>query len=127
MNQRYGISQIVDWRKTKVLIALSLCLAFLTMSLPAFAESSPERMERAKAHYARAQSLLASAIKEFDRGVKEARPDVVLNSNSWRQDIVAKANELNKVISPQARISESGIKLEGDNRVLKTLPPPGEK
>lgn len=82
--------------------------------------ASGEDLASAIGHYAKSRSLLLAAIREFDLGYKLARPDSLLNSKEWRNGVINKAQELERVLAPQPRVTHSGVKFEGDNRLLKT-------
>jgi hypothetical protein len=102
-----------------------------------YAESkfaSPERVQAANGHYARAQKLLLEAIKEFDAGKKIARPDLVVNPEQWRGTVTSKADELTKIISPQSRETLGGNRYRENPALInesylkkKATPPPVKK
>jgi hypothetical protein len=81
-------------------------------------EVDPEVRSAAIGHYARARSLLIAAIREFDNGYKLAKPDAILNSNEWRSDVISRAEDLERVLAPQAKASKFGVKYEADSRLL---------
>ena len=87
---------------------------------PALEAARGEDLAAALGHYAKARSLLVSAINEFDRGYKLARPDSLLDSREWRSDLISRAEDLEKVLAPQPRVSKGGVKFEADRRLLKT-------
>ena len=80
--------------------------------------ASGEKLATAIGHYARARSLLIAAVGEFDKGLKLANPDAVLDSKEWRITLVNRAEELEKVIDPQPRVSKGGVKFSADSRLL---------
>ncbi len=77
-----------------------------------------ERLATAVAHYSRARSLLIAAIAEFDKGYKTANPDALLVSKEWRATLIERAEELQKVIDPQPRVTRGGVKFSADTRLL---------
>jgi hypothetical protein len=77
-----------------------------------------ETLAAATGHYARARSLLVSAIREFDQGYKIAKPDVILDSAKWRDDLINRAKDLEKLLAPQPRITKGGVKFNADPRLL---------
>ena len=87
---------------------------------PALETAHGEDLAAALGHYAKSRSLLVSAIDEFDRGYKLARPDSLIDSREWRSDLISRAEDLEKVLAPQPRVSKSGVKFEADRRLLKT-------
>jgi hypothetical protein len=106
-----------------LLFSFSLCLATSTFAdssngTQTVASASGERLASAMGHYARSRSLLISAIHEFDRANKLANPGALLNSEAWRAALIDRAEELEKVLDPQPRSSRSGVKFEGDSRLL---------
>lgn len=92
----------------------------------ALAEKRAALLEQAKredvaiaiGHYARSRSLLISAIREFDRGYRLARPDSLINSDAWRDTLIQRAEDLEKVLSPQPRMTVGGASYEPDPRLL---------
>lgn len=82
--------------------------------------ANQEALSAAVGHYARARSLLIAAIREFDDGYKIAKPDAILNSKLWRESVISRAEELEKILAPQPRITKTGVKFRGDNRLLQT-------
>lgn len=85
-----------------------------------FERADAETQAAAVAHFARSRALLVSALEEFDRACKIAKPDSILNSREWRTDLIDRAKDLEVILAPQPRITHRGVKLEGDNRLLKT-------
>jgi hypothetical protein len=82
------------------------------------AGARPEVAAEAVAHYARSRALLVSAINEFDKGRKLAKPDDLLDSNRWRATLIDRAEDLERVLDPQPRATKGGIKFEADSRLL---------
>lgn len=72
---------------------------------------------KSEAHFIRAKSLLLSALKEFDEGTK-GNQELSMNSAAWRAEIIDRANELERVISPRARMSTTGAKFEAHSELL---------
>lgn len=79
-----------------------------------------DTLAQAVGHYARTRALLLSAIQEFDRACKIAKPNAILDSEAWREDLINRARDLEKILAPQPRITKGGVKFEGDRRLLKT-------
>jgi hypothetical protein len=77
-----------------------------------------ERLAAAVGHYARARSLILAAIREFDSGKRLATPDVLLDSAEWRSSLIDRATELEKVLDPQPRITNGGVRYQPDTRLL---------
>jgi len=77
-----------------------------------------EQLSAAIGHYARARSLLIAAIREFDSGNRVASPDALLDSKEWRLEVVSRAEELERVLDPQPRLSKGGVRYNPDNRLL---------
>lgn len=76
------------------------------------------KLGAAAAHYARARSLVIAAVNEFDRGLKIANPDALVDSKKWRASLVDRARELEKVLDPQAKESSGGVRLDPDSRLI---------
>jgi hypothetical protein len=72
----------------------------------------------AVAHYTRARSLLIAAINEFDRARKIARPDELLDPVRWRNTLIDRAEDLERVLDPQPRASTGGVQFAADPRLL---------
>jgi len=77
-----------------------------------------ETLAKAVGYYSRSHSLLIEAIREFDRGAKIARPDSVLDRDEWRASLVSRAEDLERILSPQPRVTKGGVKFEADTRLL---------
>jgi hypothetical protein len=78
----------------------------------------PEVAAEAVAHYARSRALLISAIHEFDKARKLAKPDELIDSTKWRNTLVDRAEDLERVLDPQPRVTKGGIRFEADPRLL---------
>jgi len=81
-------------------------------------QASQEATVEAVAHYARSRALLIAALREFDAGRKIARPDDLLDSVKWRNTLVDRAEDLERVLDPQPRATKGGIKFSADPRLL---------
>lgn len=79
---------------------------------------SPERLGMATGHYARARSLLAAAVREFDAAVKLGSPDMIIDSKAWRAEILDRAEDLDRVLDPQPRVNKGGVHFKADTRLL---------
>ena len=77
-----------------------------------------EQLETATGHYARTRALLLAAINEFDKGLKVANPDAIIDSNEWRATLIDRAHELEKILDPQPRATKGGVKYSADTRLL---------
>ena len=78
----------------------------------------PEVAAEAVAHYARSRALLISAVHEFDKARKIAKPDELLDSTKWRNTLIDRAEDLERVLDPQPRVTKGGIRFEADPRLL---------
>ncbi len=85
---------------------------------PSIQQVDPEVLSAATGHYARARSHLIAAIREFDQGYKMAKPDAILNSKEWRSDLISRAEDLERILAPQARASKFSVKYDADPRLL---------
>jgi hypothetical protein len=81
--------------------------------------ASPERSAAAVGHYARARALLTQALIEFEEGRKLARPDLLLDPEEWRTSVVSRAEELNRVLDPQPRVTRSGARFEATPELIR--------
>lgn len=77
-----------------------------------------EKLSIAVGHYARSRSLLIAALREFDEGLKVVNPDALLDSAAFRNTLLDKTKDLEKVLDPQPRVSKSGVRYQPDTRLL---------
>jgi hypothetical protein len=80
--------------------------------------ADPEQTTEAVAHFARARSLIIAALHEFDKGRKIANPSELLDSAQWRNTLIDRAEDLDRVLDPQPRATKGGIRFEADPRLL---------
>lgn len=90
-----------------------------TSAAPKFEKASAEQQSIATGHFARARSLLIAALNEFDSGVRKADPSSLIDTGMFREGIKSRARELERILDPQAKESESGVKFSADSRLLK--------
>ena len=76
------------------------------------------RLSIAIGHYTRARQLLLSAVREFDKGVKLANPEILIDIEKWRANINGRAQDLEVIISPQPRVSNEGVTNTGDIKIF---------
>ncbi len=81
-------------------------------------QASQEESAEAVAHYARSRALLISAINEFDTARKIAKADDLLDSTKWRNTLIDRAEDLERVLDPQPKATKGGIKFSADPRLL---------
>ncbi len=81
-------------------------------------EANQETTAEAVAHYARSRALLISALHEFDTARKIARPDELLDPTKWRNTLIDRAEDLERVLDPQPKATKGGIKFSADPRLL---------
>lgn len=80
--------------------------------------ANKQQSAEAVAHYARARALLISAVNEFDKARKIARPDELIDPVRWRNTLIDRAEDLERVLDPQPRASTGGIQFSADPRLL---------
>jgi hypothetical protein len=80
--------------------------------------ASQEQTAEAVGHYARARALIIAAIHEFDRGRRIARPDDLMEPARWRNTLIDRAEDLERILDPQPRVSKGGIQYSPDSRLL---------
>ena len=110
----------------RIFVRLTLGLSLVCQTTPLWAAeeqttlqvASGEELATAVAHYARSRSLLIAAIREFDAGRKSADPGALIDSQAWRDILLARAQDLEKVLDPQPRASKTGITTNPDPRLL---------
>lgn len=81
-------------------------------------QANHEEVTEAVAHYARARALLITAVQEFDKARKIARPDELIDSTKWRNTLIDRAEDLERVLDPQPKATKGGIKFSADSRLL---------
>ena len=79
---------------------------------------SSERLASAIGHYARARALIISAVNEFDQGRKLSDPNPLLDGETWRNAVIDRAEDLERVLDPQPRTTRTGVKFDADPRLL---------
>lgn len=84
----------------------------------ALGQADQETAVEAVAHYARARALLIAALNEFDTARKIARPDELLDPVKWRNTLIDRAEDLERVLDPQPKATRGGIKFSADPRLL---------
>lgn len=111
----------------KVFKYLPVCaLAFCLQVSDAKAQATPVNLERAQGeelataigHYARARSLLLAAVREFDQGLKHANPQVLVDVKEFRNTLLDRAEDLEKILAPQPRATKRGVQFAPDSRLL---------
>jgi len=80
--------------------------------------ASVTELSKAMGHYSRARTLLIKAIQEFDLGNSTASPEAILDSAAWRKEVISRAQDLERVLDPQPRITKGGVRFEADSRLL---------
>lgn len=85
---------------------------------PGIERASGERLASAVGHFSRSRALLIQAIKEFDKARSLARPDALIDSEQWRATLASRADELARVMSPQPRVTRSGVKFDAAPQLL---------
>jgi hypothetical protein len=83
-------------------------------------QATGERLAMAIGHFARARSLLLAAMREFDAGYQLADPGALLDSAKWRATLARRSEELERVLDPQPRVSQGGVRYNPDTRLLGT-------
>ena len=112
--------------KSKKTVVTLLILAFISIhpngvnaeQTMAIERASGERLSGAVAHYGRARMYLLAAIREFDQGMKAANANTLLDTNKFRGTLVNRANELERVLDPQPRASNTGVTFSPDPRLI---------
>ncbi len=69
-------------------------------------------------HFEQSHNLLLSAVEEFDKGLRIANPQQLFEVHEWRNTVIDLAKDLEKVIAPKARETETGIRYSPDSRLL---------
>lgn len=99
-------------------IAISTANCFALPPSQSLREAHPEITAEAVAHYARSRALLIKAINEFDKGRRLSKPDELLDSIKWRNTLIDRAEDIERILAPQPRVTKGGIYFEADPRLL---------
>lgn len=75
-------------------------------------------LSSAVAHYGRARMYLLAAIREFDQGMRAANANTLLDTGKFRGTLVNRAQELERVLDPQPRASNTGITFSADPKLI---------
>ncbi len=81
-------------------------------------KASDEDLAVATGHFARSRALLIAAIREFDLGCKVANPDSILDAKAFRGTISTRAEELERILDPQPRVTRGGIRYSPEPALL---------
>ena len=109
------------------ILSISVLALSLGISAPVIAGAEQSvAIERAKGdklagavgHFARSRRLLLAAVEEFDRGQSMVNPDALLDSKEFRESLMSRAQDLERVLDPQPRVTKGGVRFEPDPRLL---------
>ena len=100
------------------LLGLGVSTTYAEGRTVALGAADQETAVEAVAHYARARALLITALNEFDTARKLARPDELLDPVKWRNTLIDRAEDLERVLDPQPKATRGGIKFSADPRLL---------
>ena len=114
------------FRKLLTIFTVAVVCLLAVSSSQCWAESEPVTLQKASGetltaavgHFARARSLLLAAVREFDLGLARVNPDALLDSTKWRNTLMERAKEMERVLDPQPRATKGGVRYEPDNRLL---------
>lgn len=81
-------------------------------------QANQEQTAEAIGHYARARALIVAAINEFDKGRRIARPDDLVEPAKWRNTLIDRAEDIERILDPQPHVTKGGIKYSADPRLL---------
>lgn len=80
-----------------------------------------QQQQRAAAQYLKAKAQLTSALRYFDEGLKIAEPSAIIDVPRWRNTVIDRIEELERILAPQARATRDGVRFEGDSHLLGDL------
>ncbi len=101
-----------------VMSALSTRASVADVQRVSIGQASQEQAAEAVAHYARSRALLIAALSEFDQARKVARPDELIDPVKWRNTLIDRAEDLERVLDPQPRATKGGIRFSPDPRLM---------
>src|SRR5262245_45071890 len=108
-------------RKSTQLGALAVAAAALgLLPIRAHADTtyaSEQRHAAAIGHYARARTMLVEALAEFEEARKLARPDLLVDPEEWRLNVISRTEELNRLLDPKPRVTRDGVQFRA-NKLL---------
>ena len=67
-------------------------------------------LSKAVGHWSRARAYMNLAVREFDKGTELVDPDAIIDAKELRSDILNKIQILERVIDPQPRATEEGVR-----------------
>lgn len=97
------------------LLVILLTFSFLPLSSSFAADADKSRAE---GHLSRSKGLLIAALREFDEAMKDMPEKSALNTTRWRDSVAERAEELERLISPNAREARGGIRYEAYPELL---------
>ena len=136
VNNSFGLKYLLTKNLFIKIPSIFILATFLTVPPIIFAQNSDStsnndidivtgpKLAVAIGHFSRTKSLLIAALREFDKGLKIADPKTVIDVRSWRNTIIAKSDELDHIIDPQPRKTDSGVKYDSDPRLIGVKPEP---
>ena len=81
--------------------------------------AAKERSNAAVGHYARARAMLVEALAEFEQGRKYARPDMLLDPEEWRLNLISRTEELNRILDPRPRVTREGVRFQANSMLIR--------
>ena len=101
------------------LLLISLCPIAAQANEP-IAIQRAEGLELSKAvgHWARARTFMLQAIREFDKGNEVVDPDALIDAGELRSRMLDHIHALDRVIDPQPRATEGGVRFDGAPELL---------
>ncbi len=107
-------------------VILAVLLFFLMIPASSIAEKSKstiqvvkgQQLSAAIGHYARARSLMIAAIREFDKGLVLGNPAALIDAKEWRNSVIDRAEDLERILAPQPRATKDGANFSPDSRLL---------
>lgn len=67
-------------------------------------------LSKAVGHWSRARAYMNLAVREFDKGTEIVDPDAIIDAKELRSDLLNKIQILERVIDPQPRATEEGVR-----------------
>ena len=114
----FGVLMNIRYFLLSAFLSVGLAYPVLAEEVALLEMAKGEQLASAVGHYARARSLLMAALREFDKGTQLVNPDSILDSKVFRENLIERATDLEKVLDPQPRITQGGVRFEPDPRLL---------
>lgn len=106
-------------RRGALLAAAAIFGLFPRAALADTTYASEQRHAAAVGHYARARTMLVEALQEFEEARKLARPDLLVDPEEWRLNVISRTEELNRILDPKPRVTRDGVQFRANKLLIR--------